>query len=109
MSPTDAVKLMRDALASIAKRSSRFTEGNEAQAALDATAVIEQPVAPIAWASFVENGNCRIWFSNQESAEKWGRKNNLTLVPLYATPQSNVQPTLEITKKAKVATDGSIG
>lgn len=42
---------------------------------------------PVAWAIYAENGNCRIWHGNVESAMRWScQHGNAPVVPLYARP-----------------------
>lgn len=44
---------------------------------------------PVAWASYAENGNVRIWFGNEEDARRWSEKNGLIVTPLYAAPPAS--------------------
>jgi hypothetical protein len=62
---------------------------------LASTGIFQEPAlvaAPdrqdaVAWAVIVSNGNCRIWFSNAQSANKWALENNAVLTPLYTSPR----------------------
>ena len=52
---------------------------------------IIEPVQPMVWAIFAENGNCRMWTPDKSHAEATAKDISLQVTPLYAAPQPAAQ------------------
>ena len=52
---------------------------------------IIEPVQPMVWAIFAENGNCRMWTTDKSHAEATAKDISLQVTPLYAAPQPAAQ------------------
>lgn len=55
---------------------------------------------PRAWAAFASNGNCRIWFGDRASAERWNER--------YNTPGAELSPLYEFGSAPLVAVKESL-
>lgn len=52
---------------------------------------IIEPVQPMVWAIFAENGNCLMWTPDKSHAEATAKDISLQVTPLYAAPQPAAQ------------------